>query len=210
MCCILDQTCCHDYHLVKHNYFRSNLLYFGSKVLTWLPSSKTDNYLRSNLQYFGSKVLTWIPSSETIILDHIQKCRHDYHLVKQIIILDQKCCHDYHLVKHNYLRSNLQYFGSKVLTWLPSSETIILDQIQKWCHDYHLVKQIIILDQKWSWLSSLHTNWMSQSEVTYSENGMLWRNKNTMDYVEALIFRDHGIAEKPIWNGIPDFLPNHY
>ena len=32
-------------------------------------------------------------------------------------------------------------------------------------------------------------------------------------FVEALIFRDHGIAdgiaEKPIWNGIPDFLPKH-
>ena len=32
--------------------------------------------------------------------------------------------------------------------------------------------------------------------------------------LEALIFRDHGIAdgnaEKPIWNGIPDFLPKHY
>ena len=27
--------------------------------------------------------------------------------------------------------------------------------------------------------------------------------------VEALIFRDHRIAEKPIWNGIPDFLPKH-
>ena len=28
--------------------------------------------------------------------------------------------------------------------------------------------------------------------------------------VEALIFRDRWIAENPIWNGIPDFLPKHY
>ena len=32
--------------------------------------------------------------------------------------------------------------------------------------------------------------------------------------LEALIFRDHGIAdgnaEKLIWNGIPYFLPKHY
>ena len=28
--------------------------------------------------------------------------------------------------------------------------------------------------------------------------------------IEALIFRDHGIAEKPIWNGIPDFMPKYY
>ena len=41
-----------------------------------------------------------------------------------------------------------------------------------------------------------------------------WCNDPSHHGVEALIFRDHGIAdgnaEKPIWNGIPDFLPKHY
>ena len=43
-----------------------------------------------------------------------------------------------------------------------------------------------------------------------SKEGKKYHNHdNVLPFVEALIFRDHGIAdgiaEKPIWNGIPDF-----
>ena len=35
-------------------------------------------------------------------------------------------------------------------------------------------------------------------------------NTSECMFVEALIFHDHGIVVKPIWNGIPDFLPKQY